>query len=193
MTKEIKNRRSIRKYTDKSVEEEKIIQLIDSARLAPSGMNAQPWHFVVVKSQSTREKLVEAAHNQKWMLSAPVFILCIADIAARIDGTEVITVDENSPQVELKGVIGDTSIAAEHIQLEANNLGLGTCWVGWYDQKDIRPILNIPSDKYVVGIVTVGYAAESPEPRPRKKIEEILHNEKWRTSFFKVNLFTVFF
>lgn len=179
MIKEIETRRSIRKYIDKPVEDEKIIQLLESARLAPSGSNTQPWHFIVVKSDNTRQKLAEASHNQKWMLSAPVFIVCAADIRCRIENGIDVPLNENSAQVELKQIIRDTSISTEHILLEANNLGLGSCWVGWFVQEEIRPILNIPEDKYVIGIITVGYTNEEPKPRPRKKLDEIIHYEIW--------------
>lgn len=178
MIKEIKERRSIRKYAYKEVENEKIIQLIESARLAPSGSNTQPWHFIIVKSEENRRKISEVCHNQKWMLTAPVFIVCVADMSSRVD-LKNISLDENSPQEALKQIIRDTSISIEHILLEACNLGLGTCWVGWFVQNEIRPILNIPSDKYVVGIITLGYADEKPKARPRKKLEEIIHYESF--------------
>jgi nitroreductase len=180
MMEQIKMRRSIRKYLDKSIEDEKIIQLIESARLAPSGSNTQPWHFIIVKSELAKQKLAEVSHNQKWMLSAPVFIVCVADIRSRINDDIHLTLDENSPQEEVKQIIRDTSIAIEHILLEAKNLDLGTCWVAWFTQKEIRPILNIPSDKYVVGVITVGYTDEKPTPRPRKELEKIIHYENWQ-------------
>jgi nitroreductase len=179
MINEIKERRSIRKYINKPVEDEKIIQLLESARLAPSGSNTQPWHFIIVKSEVTREKLAEASHKQKWMFSAPVFIVCVADIRCRISDDVGISLNEVSPQVELKQIIRDTSISVGHMLLEADNLGLGTCWVAWFTQEEIRPILNIPDDKYVVGVITVGYANEAPEARPRKKLEDIVHYESW--------------
>lgn len=179
MIKEMETRRSIRKYINKQVEDEKILQLIESARIAPSGSNTQPWHFIIVKSESIREDLSKASHNQKWMSTAPVHIVCVADIRTRIKDDVDIVINENSPQPELKLIIRDATIAIEHIVLEAENLGLGTCWVAWFIQEDIRPILNIPSDKYVVGIIPVGYADERPKPRPRKKLEDIIHYEKW--------------
>lgn len=179
MIKEIEIRRSIRKYINKSVEDEKIIQILESARLAPSGSNTQPWHFIIVKSDLGRRKISEAAHDQKWMLSAPVFIVCVADIRCRIEENIEIALDENSPQEELKQIIRDTAISVEHILLEANNLGLGACWVAWFTQEEIRPILNIPDDKYVVGIVTLGYADETPKARPRKSLEEMIHYDIW--------------
>lgn len=179
MIKQIEMRRSIRKYSDKPVDDEKIIQLIESARLAPSGSNTQPWHFIIVKSELKRKELAKASHDQEWMLLAPVFIVCVADIRSRIEKDMEISLDENSPQEELKQIIRDTSIAIEHIVLEANNLGLGVCWVAWFTQEEIRPILNIPNDKYVVSILTIGYTKEIPKARPRKKLEQIIHYENW--------------
>jgi nitroreductase len=176
---QIKMRRSIRKYLNKPVEDEKIMQLIESARLAPSGSNTEPWRFIIVKSEWMRKKLAEAANNQKWMLSAPDFIVCVADSSARMNADAKLKLDENSPQEAVKQIIRDTSIAIEHMILEATSLGLGSCWVSWFTQNQIRPILSIPPDKYVVGIVTVGYADEKPTARPRKKIEEIVRYEHW--------------
>ncbi|RHW54793.1 nitroreductase [Clostridium botulinum] len=179
MLEEMKSRRSIRKYMNKPVEDEKIIQLIESARLAPSGSNTQPWHFIVVKSDITRGRLAKVSHNQEWMMAAPVFIVCVADIRSRIKGDVELSLNENSPQQELKQIIRDTSIAVEHLVLSAENLGLGTCWVAWFTQEEIRPILNIPSDKYVVSIITIGYPNESSKARPRKKLQDIIHYEQW--------------
>ncbi|TGE38865.1 nitroreductase [Desulfosporosinus fructosivorans] len=179
MIKEIEMRRSIRNYMNRPVEDEKIIKVLESARLAPSGDNTQPWHFIVVKSELIRQELAVISNNQKWMLSAPVFIVCVADIRSRIEEDVDISLNENSPQEELKQIIRDTSISIGHILLEADNLGLGTCWVAWFIQEGIRPVLNIPTDKYVVGIITLGYADEKPKARPRKKLEELVHYENW--------------
>lgn len=179
MMKEIEMRRSIRKYIDKPVEEDKLNQIIESARLAPSGSNTQPWHFIVVRTELMRQALSKASHDQKWMISAPIFVVCVANIRSRIDKNIDIVVNENSPQEEVKQMIRDTAISIGYLLLEAENLGLGTCWVAWFTQDEIRPILNIPSDKYVVGIITVGYANEIPKARPRKKMEEIIHSETW--------------
>lgn len=179
MIKSIEMRRSIRTYKDEAVADEDILRLIESARLAPSGSNTQPWHFIIVKDKSMKQRIAEVSHNQKWMAAAPVFIVCIADIRSRIKEGIKFILDENSPEEEVKQIIRDTSIATEHILLTATSLGLGSCWVAWFTQNTIRPVLNIPSDKYVVGIITLGYADEQPKPRPRKKIEDILHYEQW--------------
>ncbi|MEW9125073.1 MAG: nitroreductase family protein [Thermotaleaceae bacterium] len=179
MLEQIQMRRSVRKYIDKPVEDEKLMEILESARVAPSGSNTQPWHFIIVKSQEGREKLAEISHNQKWMVEAPVFIVCVADIGVRIKGERELFLDENSPHSELKQIIRDTSIAIEHMVLEAENQGLNTCWIAWFTQEAIRPVLNIPSDKYVVAILTLGYGSEKPQMRPRKALTQILRYESW--------------
>ncbi len=176
---EIKRRRSVRDYLNKAVEAEKLLQVLESGRLAPSGSNTQPWHFIIVKSEESKKKLAQVSHEQKWMLSAPLFIVCVADIRARIKEEAAIAVDESSAAEEVKQIIRDTSIAMTQMMLEADHLGLATCWVAWFTQQEIRPILQIPADKYVVGILTLGYGAENPAARPRKELEEIVHQENW--------------
>ena len=179
MIQEIKDRRSIRKYEDRPVNDEAIAALIESARIAPSGSNTQPWHFIIVRSPEMRKKLAEASHGQQWMTTAPVHIACVADIRSRIPGSQELYLDEQSSLLEVKQIIRDTSIAIEHIVLEAESMGLGSCWIAWFEQNKIRPLLQIPPDKYVVCVLTIGYPAEEPAARPRKRIEEILHYETW--------------
>jgi len=179
MIKEIATRKSTRKYNDTPVEKEKILQLIESARLAPSGSNTQPWHFIIVTSEDTKDKIAEADNNQQWMKTAPVFIVCVADIRCRIKEGEDIFLDENCGLPELKQIIRDTAIATEHILLEAEHIGLSSCWTAWFSQENIRPIMNIPSDKYVVGVVTIGYSDEICKPTPKKPLESIVRYEKW--------------
>ena len=176
---EITLRRSIRKYLDKPVDDDKVMRLLESARLAPSGNNSQPWHFIIIRDEGIRQRIAKTSHDQEWMLSAPLFIACVADIRSRIESAVEIVLDEESPQNDLKKIIRDTAIAAEHIVLEAVNEGLGTCWVGWYTQNEIRPILGVAADKYVVAILTVGYADEDPRPRPRKEFKEMIHYDRW--------------
>ncbi len=179
MLEQIENRRSIRKYLDKKVEKEKLDQILESARLAPSGSNTQPWTFIIIESEETKEKLSIADHHQNWMIAAPIFIVCVADIRCRISLDTKVRLDENSSEPELKQIIRDTAIAMEHILLEAEYLGLATCWTAWFEQDAIRPILNIPDDKYVCGIITLGYGDEAPKQRPRKALQDIIRYEKW--------------
>lgn len=177
--KEILDRRSVRKYLNKEITKEEILLVLEAARLAPSGSNTQPWRFVVVTSQDTKEKIVQVDHNQKWMLDAPVFIVCVADISCRIPDSDGLLMDETQSCYELKQIIRDTAIAIENILLQATHMGLASCWTGWYEQNEMKTVLNIPSDKYVVGIVTLGYAAEEQALRKRKKLDEIVSFEHW--------------
>lgn len=135
MLKEIENRRSIRKYEDRPVPDTALKQILESARLAPSG--------------------------------------------SRTDGETKIVLDETSSEFELKQIIRDTAVAVEHMVLEAEAQGLSTCWTAWFEQKDIRPVLNIPEDQFVLCVLTLGYAAEHPEPRPRKPLREMVRYETW--------------
>ena len=179
MIEAIAARRSIRKYTPQPVPDALIHTLLESARLAPSGRNTQPWHFIVIRDQQRKEQLVDVCGKQSWMLSAPVFIACIADPRTRIAPEIPLTVDELSAHKELKLVLRDTAIGIEHLVLEAVQQGLGTCWVAQFTQEQIRPLLGVPEDRYVVSIVTLGYPAEAPAARIRKNMVDIVHYECW--------------
>jgi nitroreductase len=179
MLEPILDRRSVRKYTAEPVPEAAIRQILEAARLAPSGSNTQPWHFIVVRSEERRRAIAEVSHRQSWMLEAPVHIACVGDIRCRIADYSGPPLDENSALPELKQVIRDMAIAVEHLVLEATRLGLGTCWVAWFTQREIRSVLGVPDDKYVLAVVTVGHAAEVLEPRPRRALADMVHTERW--------------
>jgi nitroreductase len=175
----IRNRRSIRKYKDTPIDDEQITVMLECARLAPSGSHTQPWHFIVVRSDELRKQIMEVSHHQKWMLQAPVFIVCVADIQARLKDDYPEKIDERSPEPEVKLIIRDTAIAIEHMVLQAEYMGLATCWIAWFQQKDIRPVLKIPADKYVVAVITIGHADETPKPLQRRSLQELVHKETW--------------
>ena len=179
MIEAIQHRRSIRKYTSDPIEPEKLQSVLEAGRLAPSGNNKQPWMFIVVESEQQRQTVMEASHNQTWMMTAPVFIVAVADMAARSDVNPAIYLDENSPHWELKRAIRDTAIAIENMLLEADAQGLGTCWVGFFVQSEIRPVLGIPNNKFVLAVIPIGYPAEQPPARPRKPLTDIVRYEHW--------------
>lgn len=178
MIKSILERRSIRKYKNIEVEKEKLIEILESGRLAPSGSNTQPWHFIIVKDSKIKERVMCACHNQKWMLQAPVFVVCVADIQCRIKEYSM-NIDEKSSENEVKQIIRDTSLAIENMLLQATEIGLGTCCIAWFTENEIRNVLNVPKDKYVVAVITIGYADEQPKMRSRKSIDEIIHYDNW--------------
>jgi nitroreductase len=163
----ITQRKSIRKYKDKEIEKEKLIKVLESARIAPSASNRQEWKFIVVKDENTRNKLVSAAHDQKFVGQAPVTIVACSTESERIMpcGQYAYTVD--------------LSIAVSFMMLEATELGLGTCWLGAFDEEAVKEILGIPSDIRVPAMFTMGYADENPAARPRKALKDIVCHEKY--------------
>ncbi len=207
----INKRRSIRKFKPDTIPEEKIRQLLESARLAPSGTNTQPWRFIVVKDDYTKKKLQEAAHNQRHIRRAPVIIVCCADLNAFREFPERVeeliesgalterTRDVFVPYLK-KGMASvkkeeliiaaaaNVSIAIEHIVLQAVEIGLGTCWVRWYDDNKIKEILGIPDFVEVMALLPVGIPDENPEPRPRLSINKIAYREKYGERYIPNNV-----
>ena len=155
----IKDRRSIRTYKGERIPKDKLDKLLETARLAPSAANRQNWKFVVIENEQIKNQLVTACNNQAFVGTSSHVIAGIGDSAQKWH------------QVDL-------AIALEHIVLEAVELGLGTCWIGAFNEDEVKKILKIPQDKKVVALLTVGVPAESPAARPRKVLEEIVaYNE----------------
>ena len=163
----IQNRRSVRKYMDKPVEEEKLYRILEAARLSPSAKNGQNWKFVVVKDEETRKRLVDEAIKQPFVGEAPVIIVC--------SGTEPDSIMKcGQPRYTV-----DLSIATAYMILEAYEQGLGTCWLGSFDENKVKEILGIPEKVRVVAITPLGYPSETPSPRPRKELREIVCFDKF--------------
>ncbi len=193
----IEKRRSIRSYKPDPVADDILNSLLDSARLAPSGCNAQPWRFKVVRDDETKRKLAQAAHNQSFIANTPVVLVCCADIRGYLEGTvssiqdleragvikeevaETILartkVMATMPAVQLAPRIAfNVAIAVEHIVLRALDFGLGTCWIRLIDERAIRDIFGWDENIHVVCVLPLGYPAEEPEPRKRLPLEDIL-------------------
>jgi nitroreductase len=193
----MENRRSIRKYKLDPVPGEFIKQILESARLAPSGVNRQPWRFRVVTDPETKAKLREAAFNQKFVEQAPVVIVCCSDLLTFVKDTkkrlqELVDAGaippaalEGYPQPDytedwgvLKQFIPEamfnTSIAIEHMILTATALGLGSCWIARIRGSVIQKILGL--DKHIIlnALLTIGYSDEYPSARPRLPLQDIL-------------------
>ncbi len=193
----IEQRRSIRRFKPDPIPDEQIRALLDAARLAPSGSNAQPWRFKIVKDQGTKEKLAQAAYNQAFIADAPVVIVCCADIKGYLDGTisgiqdlgKINAVEERIMKIildrvdQMKSVkveeIGqrialNVAIAIEHIVLRALDFGLGSCWVRLIHEQMVKDIFSWGENIFVVALLPIGYPAESPPSRKRLKLEDIL-------------------
>lgn len=167
----IRDRRSIRKYKDQPVEREKLIQVLDAARLAPSWKNLQCWRFLVLEDMANRGAVLDAFPEdnpgRKALAMAPVVILVCADPA------------ESGIENAIEYYIADAAIAFQNLVLAAHGLGLGTCWMGWYDEQSLKDALGIPEGIRVVGITPLGYPDQEPKARPRKELSEIAYLETW--------------
>ena len=163
----IQGRRSIRKYSSKPVEEEKLLKVLEAARLSPSARNRQEWKFIVVKDFQTREKLTTEAIGQPFVGEAPIILICC--------GTE----SESIMKCGQPRYTVDLSIATAYMILEAYEQGLGTCWLGSFDENKVKEVLDIPEKVRVVSITPLGYPDESPSPRPRKELKEIISYDKY--------------
>jgi len=168
----IKDRRSIRKYTDRPVEREKIEQVLEAARQAPSWKNRQCWRFLVLQDAAKKQAILDAFPDdnpgKKAIALAPAVIVVCADP------------DESGVENGIEYYIADTAIAFTHLCLAAHAIGLGTCWMGWYDEASIREALVIPGGLRVVGITPIGYPDQEPKPRPRKELCDITYFDEWR-------------
>lgn len=169
----IKIRQSVRKYSDKPVEKEKIEQLIEAVRLAPSASNSQPWKLIIVDDPELKNKVAGATFSNllsfnRFATEAPVIAVLViekAKIITRIGGS---IKNQEYPMY-------DIGIAAAQFCLQAADLGLGTCMIGWFDEGKIKQLLHIPKNRKVGLVITVGYPPEDYKLRKkiRKPVEEI--------------------
>jgi nitroreductase len=166
--KAIKTRKSVRAYLDQDVPEVVITRLLEAARLAPSASNRQEWRFVVVRDPETRKRLVDAAHGQRFVGQAPVVLACCAET----DGHLMPCGHQCYPI--------DVAIAVDHVTLCAAAEGLGTCWIGAFDEGRVREILSIPSQVRVVTLLPVGYPQDpAVVEKTRLSLREIVKYERW--------------
>jgi len=162
----IKKRYSCRSYKAEPVPEEKLKKILEAARLAPSAHNEQEWKFVVVKDIEKRRELSEAA-GQSFIAEAPVIIVAVA------------TDPEHVLSSGVPAYAVDLAIAVEHMALQATEEKLSTCWIGAFDQEEVKKILEIPEECKVVALLPLGFPAEKGRPKSRKSLEEIVSYEKF--------------
>ncbi len=167
----IRTRRSIRKYKDKQVPWDNIVAIMQAGKYAPSAGNLQNWKFIVVKSDAKRSALAKACLNQEWMEQAPIFIVVVGE-------PERARMYYGTRGARLYTIQG-CAAAIENMLLTAHSLGLGTCWVGAFDEDSMSKTLNMAEEKSIQGIITIGYADENPEQPPKFRIEHMTYFEKW--------------
>ena len=165
----IKGRRSIRAFENREVSPDIVEKLIEAACWAPSAGNIQPWEFVIVRNPETKRKLVEAALNQTFIEEAPVVIVVCANENRSAQGYGV--------RGKTLYCLQDTAAAIQNIHLTAYSFGLGTCWIGAFNEDEARKILKTPNGIRPVAMIPIGCPAETPKPRNRRPITQIIHNE----------------
>ena len=175
----IEKRQSVREYIDKPVEREKIETCLEAARLAPSASNSQPWRFIVIDEPELRRKVADQLHDavlkgNQFALEAPVLVAVIAEKPAV--PVRVGSFLKNKPFNLI-----DIGIAAEHFCLQAVEEGLGTCMIGWFNEKAVRRILGIPQGRRIPLVITLGYPAKSyVRAKVRKSIDETRTYNRYR-------------
>ncbi len=161
----VRQRRSIRKYRPDPVPQPKIDHVLEAARLAPSWANSQCWTFVVVTDPRAKRRLAEAGNE--WIEEAPVIIVACADPS------------KSGVKKDQTYYLLDIGIAMEHLVLAATDEGLGTCWIGWFDEQKARRALGVPREIRVVALTPLGYPDEEPEARQRRSLGEIVRRDRW--------------
>jgi nitroreductase len=163
----IRRRYSVRAYKPDPVEEDKLGQVLEAARLAPTADNRQPFQFLVIHTRGREEEL-RRVYSRKWFVEAPL-VICACGVLAqnwvRRDGKNYNDVD--------------VAIAMDHLVLAAADLGLGTCWVAAFDPAAAREVLGLPDGVEPVAFTPLGYPADRPGPKRRKALKELVRYEGW--------------
>lgn len=165
----IKARQSVRAYLAKPIEDEKLDAVLNAARLAPSAANLQEWRFVVVREREAREKLAAAAAGQAFVVEAPAVIVACAETGGQVMRWG------GPPCYQM-----DVAIALDHMSLAAVGLGLGSCWIGMFDEKKVKEMLHIPVEIRVMAMMLLGYSSvPSVNAKNRLPLNRIVKYERW--------------
>ncbi len=165
----IKERYSLRSYSDKEVEKEKLMKILEAGQYAPSAVNFQPWHFIVITDKEVHRKASEIYHRD-WFKQAPVYIFICGDHSASWKRKE-----DGKDHCDI-----DTAIAVDHMTLQAAALGLGTCWICNFHVQQCREFFHLPDYIEPIAILSLGYPdKEQKTEKKRKPLEEIVHWEKF--------------
>jgi nitroreductase len=206
VTEAIQKRVTIRRWQQKPVEKEKIVQVLEAGRSAPSWGNVQPWRYIVIQDRAKIEELAKLGGGQPHISTAPVVIICCGDINAfskkmhreslkqlieagvmdwpdELLDNVILGSDQFAPyrlgdQVMTIKASEQLMISIGFMTLEALNQGLGSCWAGAISPKGVHELMNLPNNWFVHDYLLLGYADETPKPRPRKPMTETVFWEK---------------
>jgi nitroreductase len=180
--KAIKTRRSIRKYLDKPIEDEKLRQVLEAVRMSPSWANSQCWRLVIIKDRAIKEKISSLSYVESFF--APMGYKSNPSMKALADAPVVIVLCADPAQSgtlwDQQYYLVDSGLAAQNLMLTARGLGLGSVFVGVHEEGKLKQLLDIPNAIRIVGLLPVGYPAEEPKEGPvRKPLEEFCFSERW--------------
>jgi nitroreductase len=166
----IRERRSVRRYKPDSIPQEVLFRVLEAVRYSPSGKNLQPWKFILVRDDQIKKRLAEASAGQSFIAGAPVVVVACGfpdECYSRMGNY-------------MKSWPVDVAIAVEHLILQAREEGLGTCWIGAFEEKEVKKILHVPDSARVLALTPLGYPAEDPRSRGRKNLEEIIAYDSFK-------------
>lgn len=182
MQKLMARRRSVRRYATRPIADQDILSLVEAARMAPSAENGQPWRFIAVRDTAAREALSHASFSgvfspTRFAAQAPLIIALCADRSGA-PARAMAVKDKAMYQL-------DCGIAGEHLVLRATELGLGACWIGWFNRRAARKALGVPRSIEIVCLIALGYPATdlAPRTRPRKPLSSIVKLNSWGNPF----------
>ncbi|NOY37139.1 MAG: nitroreductase [Chlorobi bacterium] len=175
-------RQSDREYSDRPVEKEKLLRCLEAARIAPSACNSQPWTFIVVDDPELKNKIADATSNRLLPLNhftkqAPVHVVIVQEKAKLTSSLGGAIKDKEYPLM-------DIGIAAEHFCLQAASEGLGTCMLGWFNEKKVKKFLDIPASKRALLIITLGYSKQDTRKKQRKELKDITRHNNYGKVFY---------
>ena len=170
----VKKRFSTRSYTEKRIEKEKIFKCLEAARLAPSACNSQPWKFIVLDTPSLKNSFCDAVFSGIYRTN--IFAKKAPVIVAVVSENGNFTSKVGNMVKDTRYYLIDLGIAVEHFVLQATELGLGTCWLGWFNEKEAKKILKVPKNKRVDILLSVGYAAVTAHEKKRRPLNEIFES-----------------
>lgn len=158
----VEKRRSIRKFKPNPIPDKNLKKILEAGRLAPSGGNRQPWSFIVVRKPETKKKLAAVANLQRFIADADTVLIALGD-----------------PAVSKSLYKQDPMIAIEHMVLASTALGYGTCWIGAFNENDVKEIAKVPENMTVIALLPIGVPDETPPPKPRRAFKEVFFKESY--------------
>ncbi len=158
----VEKRRSVRKFKPEQIPDKDLKKILEAGRLAPSGGNRQPWSFIVVRKPETKKALAMAANLQRFIADADTVLIALGD-----------------PAVSKNLYKQDPMIAIEHMVLASTALGYGTCWIGAFNESEVKEIAKVPENMTVIALLPIGVPDESPPPRSRRAFKEVFFKESY--------------